>query len=60
MKKDGVIGTLKEGACADIAVLSLETGDFPFEDCDGNTLKGQRRLSSRYTIRGGKLVWPAE
>jgi len=60
MRKDGVIGTLKEGACADIAVLSLETGDFTFEDCDGNTLKGQRRLSSRYTVRGGKLVWPAE
>jgi predicted amidohydrolase len=60
MKKEGVIGTLKEGACADIAVLSLETGEFDFEDCDGNILKGQRRLACRYTIRGGKQVWPAE
>jgi dihydroorotase len=60
LKKEGVIGTLKEGACADIAVLSLESGDFDFEDCDGNTLNGQRRLSCRYTIRGGKLLWPVE
>ena len=60
MKRENVIGTLREGACADIAVFSLETGEFVFEDCDGNTLKGQRSLTPRYTFRGGKLVWPAE
>ena len=60
LKKEGVLGSLKEGACADIAVLSVETGDFDFEDCDGNILKGQRRLACRYTLRGGKLVWPSE
>ncbi len=53
----GGIGTLREGGCADIAVLSLESGEFVFEDCDGNTLRGQHRLSHRYTIRRGRLVW---
>ncbi|NWF56163.1 MAG: amidohydrolase/deacetylase family metallohydrolase [Syntrophaceae bacterium] len=53
----GVIGTLREGACADISVLSLESGQFVFEDCDGNVLQGEQRLSARYTIRRGRLVW---
>ena len=57
MKLEGTIGTLKKGACADVAVLSLETGEFVFEDCDGQTIQGQRRLAARYTIRRGKLVW---
>jgi dihydroorotase len=57
MKMEGIIGTLREGACADIAVLSLESGEFVFEDCDGNTLRGQRRLAPQYTIRQGKLIW---
>ena len=59
LKKDRILGTLREGASADVAVLSLETGDFDFEDCDGNILKGRHRLSCKYTIREGKLVWPA-
>ncbi|MFH1757401.1 MAG: amidohydrolase/deacetylase family metallohydrolase [Pseudomonadota bacterium] len=57
MKMEGVIGTLKEGACADISVLSLESGEFVFEDCDGNTIRGQSRLMPQYTIRRGRLVW---
>lgn len=60
MKMEGVIGTLKKGACADIAVLSLEAGEFDFEDCDGHTIRGQKRLASQYTIRRGKLVWQRE
>ena len=60
MKMEGVIGTLKEGACADISVLSLESGDFVFEDCDGNTIRGQRRLMPQYTIRQGRLIWQHE
>jgi dihydroorotase len=60
MKMGDVIGTFKEGACADIAVLSLESGEFVFEDCDGNTLDGGLRLSPRYTIRKGKIAWRHE
>ena len=60
LKMEGAIGTLRKGACADIAVLSLETGEFVFEDCDGQKIQGQRRLSARYTIRRGKLAWPRE
>ena len=60
MNMEGVIGTLREGTCADIAVLSLEPGEFVFEDCDGNTLRGQHRLSPQYTIRQGRLIWQHE
>ncbi|MBW2148616.1 MAG: amidohydrolase/deacetylase family metallohydrolase [Deltaproteobacteria bacterium] len=54
---EGKIGTLRKGAVADIAVLALESGDFVFEDCDGNTMQGKYRLAPRYTIRQGKLTW---
>ncbi len=60
MKMEGTIGTLRKGACADIAVLSLEEGEFVFQDCDGETIQGQKRLAARYTLRRGKLVWPRE
>ena len=60
MNLAGVIGTLREGACADIAVLSLESGEFLFEDCDGNILKGQNCLFPKYTIRRGRVLWPHE
>lgn len=54
---EGKIGTLRKGAVADIAVFALESGDFAFEDCDGNTMQAQARLSPRYTVRKGNLTW---
>jgi dihydroorotase len=54
---EGTIGTLRKGAVADIAVFAMESGDFTFEDCDGNTMQGQARLSPRYTVRKGNLTW---
>jgi dihydroorotase len=60
LKMEEVLGTLSVGKPADIAVLSLDSGEFVFEDCDGNTIKGERRLSPRYTIRRGKLIWPSD
>ncbi len=54
---EGEIGTLRKGTVADIAVFALESGDFAFEDCDGNTIQGQFRLLPRYTIRQGKVTW---
>ena len=54
---DDRIGVLKKGAVADIAVFDLETGDFSFEDCDGNVIDGRERLTPRCTIREGKVTW---
>ncbi len=51
------IGTLQKGAVADIAVFALETGDFEFEDTEGNTLQGTTRLVPQYTVRQGQCVW---
>jgi dihydroorotase len=57
MKMDSLIGTLQKGAFADLAVLSLEAGEFDLEDCDGQTIRGQKRILCHRTIRRGKLVW---
>lgn len=57
LKLEGMIGTLSKGACADIAVLELATGDFLFEDSDGNKLKGQYALYPKYTISRGQILW---
>ena len=54
---DDRIGVLKKGAVADIAIFELESGNFSFEDCDGNILDGKERLVPRCTIRGGKVTW---
>lgn len=57
MKMDEIIGALRKGAYADIAILSLDGGDFIYEDSDGNKMKGQYRLSAKYTISRGNLIW---
>ncbi|MGQ9694451.1 MAG: amidohydrolase/deacetylase family metallohydrolase [Thermodesulfobacteriota bacterium] len=57
LRLEGIIGTLKKGAYADIAVLELATGDFLYEDSDGNMINGEYSLSPRYTISRGQIVW---
>lgn len=57
LKLEGMIGTLRKGACADIAILELATGDFLFTDSDGNKIKGQYSLFPKYTISRGQIVW---
>ncbi len=57
LKREGIIGSFRKGALADIAILELEMGDFLFEDCDGHKLKGQYSLSPRYTILSGQVMW---
>jgi len=51
------LGTLQEGAIADIAAFQVEEGEFVFEDVDGNKLDGRRRLSARFTICKGQVAW---
>lgn len=57
LKLEGIIGTLKKGAYADIAIFALETGDFLYVDSDGNKINGPFSLSPKYTIARGQIVW---
>lgn len=47
------IGSLREGAEADIAVLREEAGEFPLRDCEGVTEVLRRRLVADLTVRAG-------
>ena len=51
------LGTLAEGACADVAVFSLREGEFGFVDSGRARLNGTVRLECQMTIRAGEVVW---
>jgi dihydroorotase len=51
------LGTLSEGAVADVAVLSIRQGDFGFIDAGGNRISGKQKFEAELTIRAGKIVW---
>ena len=53
------LGTLKEGAEADVAVFSLEEGDFEFVDAMGAKRMGHRKLNPVATVKAGKLYGSA-
>jgi dihydroorotase len=53
------LGTLQEGAEADIAVFALEEGRFEFRDSVGDQRTGNRRLSPVATVKGGKIYGSA-
>jgi dihydroorotase len=52
----GAFGTLSAGAMADVTVLQLEEGTFPFTDSFGATVTGRQRLTAVSTIRAGQRV----
>ena len=49
------LGTLKPGAVADVAVFSLEQGEFDFVDTDQNHMTGSQRLVPQLTIKDGRM-----
>jgi dihydroorotase len=51
------LGQLSEGADADLAILSVRTGNFGFVDAGGAMLAGDRKFEAEMTIRAGKIVW---
>jgi dihydroorotase len=51
------LGTLTEGSEADIAVLTLEEGEFGFSDCGRAKYVGHKKLSCSMTIRAGEVVY---
>ncbi len=52
----GEIGTLRPGACADVAVFALAEGEYTFVDAAGETMVGRHRLEPRLVLRAGKEV----
>jgi len=51
------LGQLSEGADADLAILSVTTGNFGFVDAGGARMTGDRKFEAEMTIRAGKIVW---
>src|SRR5581483_3516167 len=52
------IGTLKQGAEADVSVLDLRDSDFTFTDSDGKTRWSKQKLTPVFTVRGGQRLEP--
>jgi dihydroorotase len=59
---EGIAGTLRPGANADIAILELRDEACEFRDSDGNTVTGKRRLVTHLTLKDGRVLYerPAE
>jgi dihydroorotase len=55
----GRLGTLKPGAVADVAVFSLEHGQFDFIDTDQNHMSGTQKLVTQLTIKDGRIWYQA-
>jgi dihydroorotase len=51
------LGNLSVGTEADIAVFTIEKGNFGFLDITGEKLAGTQKLISELTVRAGKVVW---
>ena len=51
------LGNLSIGAVADIAVFSLQEGDFGFVDVKHQRLGGNQKVVAELTMRGGRVLW---
>ena len=54
------LGTLSEGAAADVAVLRAEEGEFGYMDCGRARHRGTKRLTCEMTLRDGKIVFDGD
>lgn len=54
------LGTLSEGAVADIAVIEEEKGEFAFLDSGFGKHIGDRNLKCVLTVRNGRVVWDTD
>jgi dihydroorotase len=59
---EGVVGSLRPGTNADVAILEMRDGNFEFRDTDGNAVAGARRLITHLTLKDGRVCYerPAE
>jgi len=51
------LGHLSPGAPADIAIFSLQKGQFGFVDVSGKKIIGDRKLTCELTLRDGRIVY---
>jgi dihydroorotase len=51
------LGTLSEGAEADVAVLSVLEGEFGFSDCGRARMMGRQKIECALTVRAGEIVY---
>ncbi len=56
LEKRDMIGTLKVGACADLALLKLEEGRFRFVDVKGVERIGKQRITVEKVVKSGEIV----
>lgn len=56
MNLDGV-GTLSEGADADVAIFSIREGNFGYQDMSGGKITGNKKIECEMTFRNGEIVW---
>ncbi len=54
---DEEIGTLAEGAVADLAIFDLQEGNHVWQDMAGHTVSGNLRLATFATLKDGVVVW---
>jgi dihydroorotase len=54
------LGTLSEGAIADVAIIEQQTGKFGYLDSGRAKLIGDRKLACVLTVRNGQVVWDTE
>jgi dihydroorotase len=54
------LGTLSEGAAADIAVIQEQRGEFAFLDSGFGKHVGDRNLRCVLTVRNGRVVWDTD
>jgi dihydroorotase len=55
--KQDQLGNLSVGSIADVAVLSVETGNFGFVDMYNTKRMGTKKLVCELTLRDGKIVY---
>jgi dihydroorotase len=51
------LGHLSVGACADVAVFQLHSGDFGFVDCGRARISADKKLECAMTLRNGAIVY---
>ena len=51
------LGQIAVGADADLALLSVEKGNFGFVDSLGGRMEGHQKFVCQLTVRAGRVVW---
>ena len=57
MNLEGYVGTLRQGALADVCVLKVDEKPAEFTDCYGAHLRSEFRLVPQMTLKAGRMVF---